>query len=247
MTEPIHIISLGAGVQSSTMALMAAAGEILPMPLAAIFADTGDEPEEVYLWLEKLCLKLPYPVWKVTSHHGKLSDNLFKGDHSQIPAFMPNSIGKRQCTENWKRRPIRRKIRELVGNNKVIQWIGISVDEVSRAKDSDVQWIENRHPLLELRMNRQECEAWLKRQGISNVPKSACTYCPYHSDRQWRGFKQADGDEWEQIVKVDRLLNARGEFLHSSCKPIDEVDLSTEEERGQLNMFNNECEGMCGV
>lgn len=27
MTEPIHIISLGAGVQSSTMALMAAAGD----------------------------------------------------------------------------------------------------------------------------------------------------------------------------------------------------------------------------
>lgn len=45
MNEPIHIISLGAGVQSSTMALMAAAGEITPMPKCAIFADTQDEPE----------------------------------------------------------------------------------------------------------------------------------------------------------------------------------------------------------
>jgi hypothetical protein len=25
------------------------------------------------------------------------------------------------------------------------------------------------------------------------------------------------------------------------------INFSTEEERGQLNMFNNECEGMCGV
>lgn len=33
MNEPIHILSLGAGVQSSTLALMAAAGEIGPMPL----------------------------------------------------------------------------------------------------------------------------------------------------------------------------------------------------------------------
>lgn len=40
MADPIHVISLGAGVQSSTMALMAANGEITPMPKCAIFADT---------------------------------------------------------------------------------------------------------------------------------------------------------------------------------------------------------------
>ena len=34
--ELTHIISLGAGVQSSTMALMAACGELMPMPVAAI-------------------------------------------------------------------------------------------------------------------------------------------------------------------------------------------------------------------
>ena len=39
-----NIISLGAGVQSTTMALMAACGELLPMPDAAVFADTQDEP-----------------------------------------------------------------------------------------------------------------------------------------------------------------------------------------------------------
>ena len=36
---PYNIISFGAGVQSSTMALMAAKGLIGPMPDAAIFAD----------------------------------------------------------------------------------------------------------------------------------------------------------------------------------------------------------------
>ena len=37
----LRVISLGAGVQSTTMALMAAHGEIGPMPDCAIFADTG--------------------------------------------------------------------------------------------------------------------------------------------------------------------------------------------------------------
>jgi len=65
--EPIHIISLGAGVQSSTMALMAAAGEIGPMPVAAIFADTQGEPQEVYDYLEYLKPLLPFPVHVVTA------------------------------------------------------------------------------------------------------------------------------------------------------------------------------------
>jgi len=48
--SPIRLraLSLGAGVPSTTMALMAAHGEIGPMPDCAIFADTGWEPKAVY-------------------------------------------------------------------------------------------------------------------------------------------------------------------------------------------------------
>ena len=62
-----HIISLGAGVQSSTMALMAAHGEITPMPDCAIFADTQWEPRGVYQWLSWLETQLPFPVHRVTA------------------------------------------------------------------------------------------------------------------------------------------------------------------------------------
>ncbi|MGB5093359.1 MAG: hypothetical protein WBN97_08640, partial [Parvibaculum sp.] len=40
--------ALGAGVQSTTLALMAAHGEIGPMPDCTIFADTGWVPQAVY-------------------------------------------------------------------------------------------------------------------------------------------------------------------------------------------------------
>ena len=51
--EPkLRILSLGAGVQSSTMALMADAGEFGIKPDAAVFADTGWEPEPVIKHLE---------------------------------------------------------------------------------------------------------------------------------------------------------------------------------------------------
>src|ERR1035441_9097717 len=74
--EPIHILSLGAGVQSSTLALMAAAGEVTPMPTCAIFADTQDEPVSVYKWLDWLEKQLPFPVYRVTK--GRLSDKALK-------------------------------------------------------------------------------------------------------------------------------------------------------------------------
>src|ERR1017187_7808752 len=154
MNEPIHIISLGAGWQSSAMALKAAdEGQKID---AAVFADTGDEPKAVYNWLEKLTEMLPFPVHIAKSHHGKLSDNLFKGDHSQIPAFRPGEIGKRQCTNHWKIRPIKKKIRELFPGKQVVQAIGISIDEVSRAKDSGAKWITNTFPLLDAGMSRHD-------------------------------------------------------------------------------------------
>lgn len=244
MIDPIHIISLGAGVQSSTMALMAACGEITPMPTCAIFADTGDEPYWVYNWLDKLERMLPFPVHRVMSHHGPLLKNLFRGNHSQIPAFKPGSMGKRQCSNHWKIRPIRKKARSL--SHRVIMWIGITTDEISRVKDSGMQWLVNRHPLIELEMSRRHCMKWLSSRSIPSPRKSACFYCPYHSTKEWREIK-SDEELWTRVVSVDKMMNERGEFLHSSCKPLPEVDFSTEEDRGQLNLFNNECEGMCGV
>lgn len=62
--NPLHIISLGAGVQSSTLALMAAHGEITPLPSAAIFADTQAEPADVYKWLELVRDKAAVP-WSI--------------------------------------------------------------------------------------------------------------------------------------------------------------------------------------
>lgn len=259
MSEPIHIISLGAGVQSSTMALMAAEGLITPMPAFAVFADTGDEPQEVYEWLEKLTAMLPYRV-KIAHRdaiEGRLSDNLFQWNHSQIPAYFRNpdgsiGIGKRQCTKHWKIVPVHRKIREATNTAKkrlpkgfATLWQGISIDEISRAKDSRANWITHRFPLLEMRMSRNDCYMWLSRRNLQ-PPKSACFYCPYRSDYQWR-MSRHKPEEWGKIITIDRKLNARNEFLHPSCKPIDQVDFKTEEDRGQLNMFNNECEGMCGV
>ena len=87
----LRALSLGAGVQSTTLALMAAHGEIGPMPDCAIFADTGWEPQAVYdhlAWLMSPNV-LPFPVHIVSD--GNIREQLIgagQGNRSaSIPAF----------------------------------------------------------------------------------------------------------------------------------------------------------------
>jgi hypothetical protein len=309
MSEPIHIISLGAGVQSSVMALMAARGEITPMPTAAIFADTQDEPASVYRWLDWLEKQLPFPVYRVTV--GKISEFAVKEKINQktgkpyysncIPAFIKGAsevegrVG-RYCTRDFKVIPIIRQVKRLAkaeiaawrrerNENKrtarilggafsgastpripapvIVQWIGISLDEVSRMKPSRDAFIVHRWPMVDLRMKRHDCLAWMEKNGFPKPPRSACKFCPFKSNHEWRKLRDEEPDEFRQAVEFEaRLQVFHGSivspgkikgipFLHRSLRPLSEVDLRTDFERGQNDLFNdqfnNECEGMCGV
>lgn len=257
----LTVLSLGAGVQSTTIALMAAHGD-LAMPDCAIFSDTGWEPAAVYKHLEWLIKELPFPVHKVD--RGNIRDDLMRcaeGHWADIPAFVKNADGSvgvinRQCTKQYKIRPIRAKVRELLGiarqrspDSPVCeQWIGISTDEAIRMKPSMEDWQVHKFPLIEMRMSRRDCLRWLSERQYQVPPKSSCIGCPYHSNDQWRALTP---DEFADAVEADRAIRnswSKGElFLHRQCVPLDQVDLSTAEDRGQLNLFNNECEGMCGV
>jgi hypothetical protein len=196
----MHIISLGAGVQSTTMALMAAHGEITPMPDCAIFADTGSEPATVYEHLRWLMSPnvLPFPVHivgKSTSLHDDLMHS-GKRRYAAIPVFLARSDGRgmaqRQCTKEYKVEPLMKKQRELLGYKPraripagaISVWIGISMDETIRMKPSRVPWALHRWPLIENGMARRHCLTWLERNGYPQPSKSACTFCPYRSDRE---------------------------------------------------------------
>ena len=60
-SHSLTVISLGGGVQSSVMALMASGGALGPMPDCAIFADTHWEPPTIYTHLEWLAGNLAFP------------------------------------------------------------------------------------------------------------------------------------------------------------------------------------------
>lgn len=265
----MHLISLGAGVQSSTMALMAAHGKLTPMPDGAIFADTGDEPGSVYRWLDWLEPRLPFPVHRV--QYGVLSVDSFKvrkrrKDGSEyvkslVPLFIKAPDGKvgvaiRKCTWDYKVACIRRKAKELAGRGRRVgQWIGITTDEAHRMKDSGVAYLDNAYPLIDRRMTRGDCLRWMERHGYPRPPRSACVFCPFHHPKEWYRLQTEEPAEFEKAVwfehRTQEMRHLDGmygtPYLTRQCVPLESQDFAAMAQVDQLDLFGNECEGMCGV
>lgn len=269
VSEPtLRVLSLGAGVQSSTLYLMAALGEFEAKPSVAIFADTQWEPAAVYEWLDRLETIGGHaiPIRQVTAGNLR-ADVLGPGRAATMPVFVkrPRDEGSapllRQCTSEYKIVPIQREIRRILGvpprtrvpAQAVELWFGISLDEASRMRDSRWSWIRNRYPLIERGLTRHGCIVWLRDHGYAEPPKSACIGCPYHSNTRWRAMRDNEPAEWADAVAFDRAIRiglpgvTGTPYLHRSLTPLDEVDLRTPTELGQTDLFLNECEGMCGV
>lgn len=270
MTVQLRVLSLGAGVQSTTLALMAAHNKV-PMPDCAIFADTQWEPRAVYdhlAWLRSPNV-LPFPVHVVTA--GNIRENLRTrrnttgGRFTAIPwhTINPNGshgMGRRQCSSEYKLAPIARKIRELLGKpghahiapGTVEVMIGISRDEAHRAKPARQRYMINIFPLLDLGMRRGDCLRWLAQHEYPTPPKSACIGCPFHDNAYWRHLRDHSPDEWSGAIRADRELrkgDARGmrtiEYMHPDRVPLDQADI--DREIRQMDLFGNECNGICGI
>jgi hypothetical protein len=228
-------LSLGAGVQSTAVLLLAADGR-LPAFDVIVFADTGDEPGAVYEHLDRLRAVASI----VTVSAGHLAETV-------TSSFMPvplydgaGGMGRRQCTNQYKLRPIRRHLRTY--GDAVELSVCISTDEHWRAKDADVQWCRNVFPLLDLGWSRDDCTSWLADRWPWPVPRSACVYCPYKSNREWLEMRDHAPDDWAAAVAFDEAARPFG-FVHRSGRPLAGAIL-TPTDTGQMVL---ECEGMCGV
>ena len=272
----LTVISLGGGVQSSVMALMASQGAFDNIPDCAIFADTHWEPPSVYEHVEWLRDRLSFPLHVVDNGRSLRDDVKALTNHSgsrsyiDIPVYLKgrggesDGIGRRQCTDNYKIRPIRRKIREMLGlrprqrvpaGTSVELWLGISTDEAVRMKDSRDRWMTNRYPLIEADMSRQDCMDWWASRYDRPLERSACVGCPFQSRRRWVETKHRWPELFAEAVQIDASLRdglafAKEPYLHSLRMPLAEAVTLDEAKLGadsQRDAFGNECEGHCGV
>lgn len=273
MSKSFKILSFGGGVQSVTIAVMACKGSIVK-PDYAIFADPQWETKATYDymdWFEGWMKDRGLTLIKRTA--GNIREKALDNNRwASMPLFTLDENGKkgmlrRQCTNDFKIQVVYKAIRDLLGIPKygrvkvpVEVWLGITMDEAQRMKDSRVKWAVNKYPLIDLGYYREyltdnmfsgaNCIDYLKQHNIPIPPKSACIGCPFHSDDFWFDLKHNSPEEFEDACQFDdavRNSTRKGVkslvFIHRSRQPLRDVDFKTD----TINHFNEECEGHCGL
>lgn len=274
-SEKIHVtaLNLGLGWGSVGMALMIEAGHIqVRKPDLGVFADTQAEPPHVYETLEWLRPKLSYPIltpsvgdlwtdtWKQIRGTGPTPNHPTTINYVDIPVFTDEGILTRQCTSVYKIRVIKRAIRAFAEASPprlaVRQYLGISLDEASRMNEASEDYITLEYPLIDARINRAAILAWMKEHyPEAPIRRSACFFCPFHSVAEWREIRQLYPGLYDEAVEMERALRQmkRGPFyLYKGRYGLGlETAMANADMQGmlwpELDQFENECMGHCGV
>lgn len=206
---------------------------------------------------------------------------------TDTPSSTDVAVTRRQCSKEYKVSLIEQTIkREVLGlkprqrlpkDHGVVQHFGISQDEAGRAtrlweRHHIGTWTESkktgkrrlikspfppRFILIERMMTRANCLDYLHDKVPHKTPRSACVFCPFHSDAEWQEVRSVESD-WNRAVQVDVGLRTSGAvanrdmeqtmYLHRSCKPLVQIEFRprVNPKEAQLG-FGLECEGVCGV
>lgn len=245
----------------------------VPLPSIAWFADTQGEPYWVYDQFSELQkLSTEVPVKMCTA--GNLGEQYISGAvhkknrFATLPVYTrgdgyDSKRGRtmRQCTVEFKIIPQERAMKNFMGFKKgervagkknVLCMMGISYDEAQRIKPNKTPWIDNYFPLCEERVTRDQCADLLKEYGWGEMRKSSCTFCPFRSDRAWLWLQENEPEIFAEAIAFDHAIRDQSKtglkdkaYLHSSCRPLEEVDFT---HGGQMEFDFIGCdEGYCGL
>lgn len=245
--KSVRVLSLGAGVQSTCIALMIHRGDLPPIDFA-VFADPQEESSATYRHLQWLIeeTKVSFPT--IINTAGRLGDHLKVGRNKHggrfvsIPCYQSNpgsnictGVGRRQCTKEYKIEVVWQAIRNELGLKRkqrmqkdveITQVIGMSWDEPARVARVIARFEEDgkskpEFPLFDLKMTRDDCVNWMRNYGVEHeVPRSACVFCPYKLDLEWAKLKAEDPDGWSRAVEIDRALRVPGNVVNRRMQKV---------------------------
>ena len=217
----IRTFSFGAGVQSTACLVLAAHGKIDFSIFC--FANTGDEHPSTYKYLDEVLdpyakehgleIRRLKRTWRDGSQRSIREHIDIIPKSIPIPVYLESGKPwKRSCTASWKIDVLAKHQKEMgaTPDNKAVAGLGISLDEIQRARtDSGIKWQTLEYPLLELKMTRRDCEKLTADEGLPPAPRSACFYCPYHSTSYFRTLAEEDPELFAEAVVLEDKLNER--------------------------------------
>ncbi|MDI3418009.1 adenine nucleotide alpha hydrolase family protein [Streptomyces luteolus] len=220
----MKIVSYGGGVQSTSLLVLAAKGEI-PYD-TFLFANVGDDSEhpETLRYVREVAQPyaaahgLRLEILERRRRDGRtetLRQQLLRPESRSIsiPVRMSNGApGRRSCTADFKIKVVGRWLREhgATPTDPVTVAIGISVDELHRAnrrRSEPYEAIE--YPLLDLGLRRTDCIQIIENAGLRVPPKSACYFCPFKTIKAWHELRRDEPDLFAQAAELEAALIER--------------------------------------
>ena len=234
----MKILSFGAGMQSTALALMAcenAKNPETPWPLVpvydvVIFCDLGMEPPWVKDQVEFTRKACEWAGVKFVVLDSPLYSDFMRNFGERRTISIPwwtirddghKSKMPRNCTVDYKVELISKYVRwELLGYKKGQRLrdedrkahemhMGFSAEEARRCKESPNPMFVNRFPLVEMGLTRADNFAYIKDVWGLETKASACTFCPFHRNQFYAYLKEKEPKEYRNLLEVDRLLEEK--------------------------------------
>lgn len=234
MSHDVLTWSCGGGRQSTAIAVLVAQGR-LPKPDLIGIADTGREASETWEYMDAVLRPLLASVGLTIEiiPHSFATVDLYshKGD-LLLPAYTADSRLDIFCSSKWKQMVFQRWLRREKRIQSCTTWLGMSLDEIGRLKDSRLQWQRLHYPLVfDVPLRAHECVDLVKSFGLPEPPHSSCWMCPHRQNPQWSRLRDHYPADWEAACQLDEAIRARdtqdGVYLHKSRVPLRDADLST--------------------
>ena len=255
----MRIFSYGGGVQSTAVLVLTAQGKLQYDEF--LFADVGADSENPGTLKYYDEIAVPFAAEhgiKLTRVENKISvysECMRNNRRIIIPIYLSGGRpGDRACTVDKKIRRIASYIRKTYKLKEHLVGLGISTDEIHRAKIGVSKVLgsvtqTNEYPLIDLRLSRHDCQRIIAEVGLPIPPKSSCWFCPFHRPGYWKEMRQNDPEHFMKAVEMEKFINIKRNvlgrdivFLHPALRPLEQaVDM-------QGNFFNEleNCEsGFC--
>lgn len=227
--KSINVLSLGAGVNSTALLILKTQGKV-DFDLA-VFSDTGAENPETYQYIEEVikpfCLKHGIAL-EIIKREGK---NLY--EESLEKKIIPTRIF-RSCTDKFKTRVLRKFVMTKFPDAIVHFLIGIDAGEQNRAK----QDCGNFFPLIELNIDRKECERIIRDAGLPIPKKSGCFFCPFTPKNGWLNLLKNHPSLYEKAEELEKNGQRYPEMTLTNI-PLERVRKSIEDQKSLCNFLNS--------
>jgi hypothetical protein len=194
-------IAFSGGVESTTLCLL------FGHKARAIFADTGDEHQEMYERINQVgsVLKKIYPSFEII----RVTAGEALHDYIRRKRIFPGPM-LRFCTRIFKIEPINAYLKAYAPAKLMI---GLNADESDRTGSYPIEGVSFEYPLQDLGLNRQKCIALLREYGLEpKLPvymrRGGCEFCFYKSRKEYAAIAHLAPELAEKLADFEDEVNA---------------------------------------